>query len=50
MGRSKKENSFNKTVAFKITKEQKEILDKNKWIKDELKQYIRDYLDMFKMN
>lgn len=49
MGRKKKENSYTETVSFRITKEQKEVLDKNKWIKDDLRDQIRDYISMFIM-
>ena len=49
MGRKKKDESFSETIAFKITKDQKEVLDKNKWIKDELKEYIRSYINMYIM-
>lgn len=49
MGRKKKENSYTETVSFRITKEQKEVLEKNKWIKDDLRDQIRDYISMFIM-
>lgn len=49
MGRKKKENAYTETVTFRITKEQKEVLNKNKWIKDDLKKQIRNYIDIFIM-
>lgn len=49
MGRKKKENAYTETIAFKITKDQKEVLDKNKWIKEELKKQVREFLDLFVM-
>ena len=49
MGRKKKENSYTETVLFRINKEQKEVLEKNKWIKDDLRDQIRDYISMFIM-
>lgn len=49
MGRKKKENAYTETIAFKITKDQKEVLDKNKWIKEELKKQVREFLDLFIM-
>lgn len=49
MGRKKKDESFSETIAFKITKDQKEVLDKNKWIKEELKKQVREFLDLFIM-
>lgn len=49
MGRRKKYNSFSETIAFKITKDQKEVLDKNKWIKEELKKQVREFLELFVM-
>lgn len=47
MGRKKKENSYTETVSFRITKEQKEVLEKNKWIKDDLRNQVRDYINIF---
>lgn len=49
MGRRKKENAYTETIAFKITKEQKEVLNKNKWIKEELKNQVREFIDLFVM-
>lgn len=49
MGRRKKDNSLSETIAFKITKDQKEVLDKNKWIKEELKKQVREFLNIFVM-
>ena len=49
MGRKKKDESYSETIAFKITKDQKEVLDKNPWIKEELKDQIRNYINMFIM-
>ena len=49
MGRKKGKNSFSETIAFKITKDQKEVLDKNKWIKEELKKQVREFIDLFVM-
>ena len=49
MGRKKKDESYSEAITFKITKEQKDVLDKNKWIKDEIKDYIRNYINMFIM-
>lgn len=49
MGRRKKENAYTETVTFKITKDQKEVLDKNRWIKEELKKQVREFLDLFIM-
>lgn len=49
MGRKKKDNSYTESIAFKITKDQKEVLDKNKWIKEELKKQVREFLDLFIM-
>lgn len=49
MGRKKKENAYTETVSFRITKDQKVVLDKNKWIKDELRDQVRSYLSLFIM-
>lgn len=49
MGRRKKDNSLSETIAFKITKDQKDVLNKNKWIKEELKKQVREFIDLFIM-
>jgi hypothetical protein len=49
LGRKKKDESYSEAITFKITKEQKDVLDKNKWIKDEIKDYIRSYINMYIM-
>lgn len=46
-GRKKSKDSFNNSVTFKVTAAQKEILDKNRWIKDEIKNIIREHLDLY---
>ena len=49
MGRKKKDESYSEAITFKITKEQKDVLDKNKWIKEELKKQVREFIDLFVM-
>lgn len=49
-GRKKSKDSFNNSVTFKVTAAQKEILDKNRWIKDEIKNIIREYINLYIKN
>ena len=46
-GRKCKQNSYNSTISVKVTEQQKEVLNKNKEIKEQLKNYIREYLNSF---
>lgn len=43
------DKSIKKTEVYsiRITKEQKEVLRKNEWIKKELGKYLLDYLECF---
>lgn len=46
-GRKKIDNAKNEVISIRITEEQKKILNKNLWIKQELNKYVRDYLQAF---
>lgn len=46
-GRKCKEDSFSETISFKITKEQKKLIKENKEIRENLKEDIRRYLNVF---
>ncbi|WP_279145791.1 hypothetical protein [Clostridium tyrobutyricum] len=46
-GRKKKENSNCEVFSIRINKNQKELLKKNDWLKKELCNKIRDYLDFY---
>lgn len=46
-GRKCKDNSYSQTISFKVTKEQKELLNSSKDIREQLKNDIRNYLNMF---
>lgn len=47
----KKDNqSYNENISIKLTKEQKDIWDKNKWIADEIRDLVRKHIDLYKMN
>ncbi|WP_185750652.1 hypothetical protein [Clostridium sp. KNHs214] len=46
-GRKKVDGAKRKVISIRITLEQKEVLNKNPWIKQELTKYIRDYLQAF---
>ena len=45
----KTDNKKSEVFAIRLTKEQKETLNKNEWLKKELIKYVRDYIDSFKM-
>lgn len=49
-GRKKQENSLNQVTSIRITEKQKEILEKNTWLKKELDKLVRDHLDDFVMH
>lgn len=46
-GRKKIDNAKNEVISIRITKKQKEVLNKNAWLKLELNKYVRDYLQAF---
>ena len=49
-GRKPKENSFSDLISIRITKGQKKVILKNKWLKDDLVKYVREYLQDFVMD
>jgi hypothetical protein len=48
-GRKKQDTSKTKVLSFRITEQQHEVLQKNEWIKRELSNTVRQYLDSFVM-
>lgn len=48
-GRKKETDSYNETISFKITKDQKEIWENNKWIADEIRELVRSQLNIYIM-
>lgn len=48
-GRKKEAESYNENISIKITKEQKEIWDNNKWIADEIRVLVRDHINIYMM-
>lgn len=46
-GRKKVDGAKRKVISIRITLEQKEVLDKNPWLRLELNKYVRDYLQAF---
>lgn len=48
-GRKKQDTSKTKVLSFRITEQQHEVLVKNEWIKRELLNTIKEYLDSFIM-
>lgn len=45
-GRKKKLDALNETIALKITKDQRFLIEINPWIKKDLSEKIRDYLNL----
>jgi hypothetical protein len=48
-GRKKQDNSKTKVLSFRITDQQYEVLKKNDWLKRELSNQIKSYLENFIM-
>lgn len=48
-GRKKKENPLNKCLSIRVTEDQKDIVIKNKWIADEVKDLVRKHIDLYVM-
>lgn len=46
-GRKKKQNSYTEVVSIRVTAKQKDILKKNKWIKEAIIKQVREYLDIY---
>lgn len=46
-GRKKDANAKREVISTRITEEQKEIINKNKWIKKDIDKIVRDYIDAF---
>lgn len=46
-GRKKKENSLTEMIGVKLTKEQKDIIKKNPWIKKEIDIQVRNYINIY---
>ena len=49
MGRKKLENKYNAVFGIRLTKEQKEILEKNEWLKKEMVNRFREELETYVM-
>ena len=46
-GRKKIDGALREVISIRITEQQKDVLDKNKWIKRELDKMIREYIDIY---
>ena len=46
-GRKKKEDALNEVISTRITEEQKQLINKNKWMKKEIDKQIRTYLNAY---
>lgn len=49
-GTKKKENSKTRVLSIRITEEQYNLIQKNKWIKEDVIEQVRNYLDAYKPN
>ena len=47
MSKPKKAESLNENINIKVTKDQKDIWAKNAWIAAEIRNHIREYLDVY---
>jgi hypothetical protein len=48
-GRKKQDTSKTKVLSFRITEEQHEVLTKNEWLKRDLSNLVKEYIDSFLM-
>lgn len=46
-GRKKVTGAKRELISIRLTEQQKEIINKNKWIKKELDEMVRNYLNVF---
>lgn len=46
-GRKETNNSYNELLAIRITKSQKELLERNTWIKEEIIKQVREYMNVY---
>lgn len=49
-GRKKIEGANNEVFSMRISKSQKEVLEKNKFIKNDIVNYVRNYLSSYVMD
>ncbi|WP_297429787.1 hypothetical protein [Clostridium sp.] len=48
-GRKKKENSLIECLSIRVTKDQKDIVIKNPWIANEVKDLVRKHINLYVM-
>lgn len=46
-GRKRERGSKRELISIRITEEQKEIINKNDWIKKEIDEMVRNYLNTY---
>ena len=46
-GRKKKVNALNENISIRVTAEQKEVIKKNEWVKKEINDLVRNYLNYY---
>lgn len=46
-GRKKLPNAYREVISIRITEQQKDIINKNKWIKKDIDKVVREYLTAF---
>jgi len=47
MGRKKTEDAYRETLSIKLTSSQKDVIEKNKWIREEVIKNVRDYINYY---
>lgn len=48
-GRKKEITSYNENIGIKISKEQKDIWNKNEWIREEIRNLVRTHINLYTM-
>lgn len=46
-GRKKERGSKREVISIRITEEQKEVINKNDWIKKEIDKIVREYINTY---
>ncbi|MBU5228111.1 hypothetical protein KQI36_15875 [Clostridium senegalense] len=46
-GRKREKDSKREVISIRITEEQKEVLNRNIWIKKDIDKLVRDYINVF---
>ena len=46
-GRKREKDSKREVISIRITEEQKEVINRNIWIKKDIDKLVRDYINVF---